>query len=187
MGPRSVSRSKFFKRLKLGNGIDVEFLGNWDNVMNYLKTLPMDVMMAAQQAQATVAKNFAKEVKETILRGNVEGPPKRYSSKDSRLLINTRTYVDSIRAYKKGKVWYVGVEPGYKDKKGKIELRFLAEIHEFGKRLPKGYIPPRPVWFPTYQRLGGIWATRRPIWDRMKKSVNRHKPREVKITYGKLF
>lgn len=186
MGARSYSRSKFFKRLKFGDGVYVEFMGNWDGVLDYLKTLPRDVLIAAQQAQARVAKRFAKEVKETILRGDVDGPKKKYRGyKDSRLLINTSTYVSSIRATKEGKTWYVGIEPGYMDKKGKIELRFLAEIHEFGN--PARHIPARPVWFPTYRRLGGIHASRKPIWESMKKAVNKRKPKEIRITYGKLF
>ena len=133
-------------------------------------------------------KRFAKEVCNSIRMGYVEGPSeKHYKSKDSRLLINTRLYLESIRAYKEGKIWRVGIQPGYKTqhKGSNIELRSLAEIHEFGLRSRR--IPARPVWFPTYQRLGGVHAFRKPIWDLMIKAVKRSKPKEVRISYGKLF
>ena len=188
MGARSYSRSKFFKRLVLGDGIDIEFMGNWDNVLNYLRKLPMPVMMAAQQGQALVAKEFAKEVQNSILMGKVNGPQKKHKNHDERLLIDTKLYVDSIRAYREGKIWKVGIQPGYMTNHksgGNIELRFLAQIHEFGNATR--HIPARPVWFPTYQRLGGIHFGRKKVYDLMKKAVKKNKPKEVKISYAELF
>lgn len=169
-----------------GGSMDFEFLGNWDGVLMYLKSLPKEAVDAAQKAQLIVTQEYIKRLKDNIINGYVYGPPKKYHSHDSRLLINTSHYLDNISYWKKRKVYYIGIMPGIKSKNGNIELRFLASIHEFGNINRK--IPARPVWIPTYNQIGGIHGPRKKIYRAIKAALLKHKPQEVNLLqYGKLF
>lgn len=53
--------------------------------------------------------------------------------------------VDSIKVYKKGGCYVIGINPNLKYPKSNVSVLFVAECMEFGTR----YMPARPLFAPT--------------------------------------
>lgn len=78
---------------------------------------------------------------------------KRKENKDTRTLISTREYVESIRAWRDPRgYWNFGIHPDDKHEESGLPMERLARIHEFGT----SSIPARPLWRPFWYEFRQI-------------------------------
>jgi len=131
------------------------------NVKAEVKAVPSEVfnvfkdsvLLVSKRKLETVAKKIAADLKERIYYQKFKHVPlsekylkwKKKKGLDTRILIATGEYVDSIMAKKLNDfTWKVGV-PDKVHKGTKLPLKVLARIHEFGTST----IPARPHWRPV--------------------------------------
>lgn len=128
--------------------------GDWTKAMQLTKTLDKDLYEAFLRGQEQALKKVAKAVKEHILKQDLPSlylNPKKRPNGDPRTLIDTRTYVESIKTWRQANEYYVGVKSGIINPRNRKEVAKIAFWLEYGTRR----ITKRPVWGPTFRELGG--------------------------------
>lgn len=121
----------------------------------------MEVFKKAAYVRATkkmekIAAQIVKELKDVLNNQRYNWAPLRAAylrwkidhQLDTRILIATGLYRDSITWWKKGGYISVGVPPDKKTKEG-VPLWLIAKVHEFGTRT----IPSRPLWRPVLAKF----------------------------------
>ena len=114
--------------------------------VKHFKNTLKEVSKETSRYYAYAFRDYIKEVLEQQLyKWKALSPSYAYYKKtnrlDSRILISTGDYVDSIKVFKYGEGYAVGL-PHKKHAGSEVYLDHLAKIQEFGTRI----IPPRPHW-----------------------------------------
>jgi hypothetical protein len=128
--------------------------GPWSKALMATKHLDKDLHNAFLRGQEKALKKVARAVKEHIERQDLPVltlNPKKRSNNDPRTLIDTRSYIDSIKTWRENYTYYVGVKSGLIEPKSKAEITKVAYWLEKGTRK----MVARPVWGPTFRELGG--------------------------------
>ena len=149
--------------------IHLEFtaFGKWDKAVHNLSILPKTIQRSLLDIQEKTAKKYARIVKDHIYAQDLEslgGNPKRkpeYAG-DSRTLIDTATYVESITSWRKDNVYYAGVKPGITNPEG-VSIARIAYWLETGTRK----MIARPVWGPSLIEMGGKKGMEKAVKDRL--------------------
>lgn len=99
---------------------------------------------------------------------------KRYG--EHTLLKLTGQYVRSITIVKMKNRTFVGLPIGvhkvtFTGKVSKKTLNQVAIILEYGSR--DGYVPPRPLWSPSYEAIGGKEVLKQAIVNELRKGIRK--------------
>ena len=129
--------------------------GDWNRANIATKLLPTTIRRSALYGQEKAVRKLAKIVKAHIASQDLPSlsGPKKKIREDSRHLIDTATYLESIGVWQQGYTYFVGVKSGLIEPSG-IEIAKLAYILEVGTRDKR--IPARPVWGPSIEEMGGM-------------------------------
>lgn len=150
-----------------GGKLQIKLLNNFEQTIKVINKLSPEIKRCSIKAQLKVCQVIEKAVKTHLLNQDLNwrklsskyAKRKRAKGRDSRTLLSTLTYYNSITTWQPGNqhVVMVGVKSGIytrglNGKKSRLEVAKIAALHEFstGKRLPK-----RPLWNPTIAQLGG--------------------------------
>lgn len=135
---------------------------SFKRVSNFVGIFKDQVLEVSEQEMEKASKKFADTVRTIIFRQLYKWRPlsskylawKKKKKLDERILIATKTYVQSIKALPrryKGKVVSWTVSPGRPNSKHKpsgLNLHDLARLLEFGSKDKK--MPARPHWRPAW-------------------------------------
>lgn len=126
--------------------IEFQIFGDWTKVRRGLAKLPRDVKEAAIEGQRQVAERLVKVVKGHINKQDLGWAPRSENSiaGDPRILVNTEAYLNSIKAFRKGGMYFAGVPRSAKDSEGRSIAEY-AVYHEEGTR----NMPARKLWEPS--------------------------------------
>lgn len=150
--------------------IDIQLEGNWLGVKLALAQLPSSVNSSAIWGQRKVAEGLVKRVKQHLNRQDLGWVPKssKTNSGDSRVLIDTETYYNNIKAWKQGNTYNAGVKKSAYNAHG-ISVAYYANLHETGT----DRLPARPLWAPSFKEMGGHKGVKKivtqAIYDKVKK------------------
>lgn len=143
--------------------IRISVIGNWQGEMRKMRMLAPDIYSSALWGQEKAARKLVKIVKGHLINQDLkdwtqlsEKTLKRKT--DWRILIDSETYLNNIKAFRKGYVYYAGVKRGVTQPNG-IETARVAAIHEFRSLATKG-APRRPLWAPSIEEMGGAKGIR---------------------------
>lgn len=129
--------------------------GDWDKAKILTKALPTTIRRSVLWGQEKAVRKLAKIVKQHILSQDLpalsQNPKKKIRQGEERVLIESGTYVDSISVWQQDFTYFVGVKPGLIEPNGN-EISKVAFWLETGTK----NIPPRPVWGPSIEEMGGI-------------------------------
>jgi len=159
---------KWLKQNKIKRGWSQERRdgGVWapglEMVKEWLPELQSKLLEAGNEELERSAQHFCDMVKLAIYSQAYKWKPlteryikwKKRKGRDTRILISTGEYVQSIEVSQsiEGNLEDVIYTVGLPDKihiASGLPIRQLAAIHEFGS--PKARIPARPVWYPTWR------------------------------------
>lgn len=140
-------------------------LGNWALTKRTLAQLPSDLQRSYRAGQEKFANKVLKKVKDHINYQDLGHTPLSRGTirkkGGNHILIDTRTYVESIQKYTQRSSVQVGVKRGIINPESGEEVAKYAALNEYGS--PGGRIPPRPVWGPSLAELGGKEAIAKEV------------------------
>lgn len=163
-----------------GVNYEVEFIGDWTKMMAMLDGVPLCIQVGAIAGQESAANKLIKIVKAMIrAEGYGHWPSLSASTLEKKAgaggMYNwTGTYIQSIKKWRKAGKVYVGVERGVRHPKSRITIGQIANILEYGSSV-RG-IPSRPLWTPSFQKLGGN--------KRIKALITWHIAKQFRTRYG---
>lgn len=131
--------------------VSFTMVGDWDRVEASLKALGPGIAASAMYGQQNAAEKFVKNLKSNIRSNRFNNPYPVRGNSSGVPLIDTETYINNIKAFRSGGRYFAGIKRGVKNHKGTKELSRVAAFLEGGTRK----MPPRPVWKPTYDEMGG--------------------------------
>ena len=143
--------------------IRISMVGDWRGEMRKMRRLAPDIYVSAMWGQEKAAKKLVKIVKDHLMNQDLKWTPlsartiKRKKG-NTRMLLDSETYYNNIKAFRKGYIYYAGVKRGVTQPNG-IETARVAAIHEFRSLATKGS-PRRPLWTPSIAEMGGAKGIR---------------------------
>lgn len=151
--------------------LEVKPFGPWKKVMQELKHLDRDILESATQSQRTIAERLKKIVIGHLKNQDIPGweplsPYTRPNDADRKALIDTRTYIESIKTWRENFVYSVGVKRGIINPKNGIEVARIAYIHEYWSGVPGK--PYRPLWSYSIKEMGGLKGMRLMVETRIR-------------------
>lgn len=146
--------------------IRIKTIGPWQRELRKMRMLAPDIHASAMWGQKKAALRLVKIVKGHLINQDLkEWPPLAPSTirkkSDWRMLIDSETYLNNIKAFRKGYIYYAGVKRGVTEPNG-IETARVAAIHEF-RGLTSSGGPPRPLWVPSIKEMGGMMGIRNMV------------------------
>lgn len=101
---------------------------------------------------------------------------KRYG--EHTLLKYTGQYLRSVQIVKQKNRTYVGIPPNLKktrkgDRTSKRTLNQVAIMLEYGSR--GGNLPPRPLWAPAFEQVGGKKVLKETIVRELRKEIRKYR------------
>jgi len=140
--------------------ISVKTGPKYQKVKNWIGIFKDQMFEMSLESMEEISKDFAEEVRKVIVNQLYKWKPltqrylerKRRKGLDTRILIATKSYLNSIEAKprkKKGKITSWSVVPGHfnlKHKPSGLKMHTLARWLEFGNKR----IPARPHWRPAW-------------------------------------
>lgn len=150
--------------------IEIKFEGDWRKTKRFLGVLPITVRRAAEEGQRKAAETLVKVVVGHLKKQDLGWEPKSDEghSNDERILIDSGTYLRSIKAWKNRSGYNVGVPGNTFSPKGE-RVADYAIYNEFG--FGKG--PARPLWGPSIQEMGGAKGVQQIIYNTILKQVTK--------------
>ena len=138
--------------------IHIRTIGPWRRELRKMRNLAPDIHASAMWGQEKAARRLVKIVKGHLINQDLkEWPPLAPSTvrrkDDWRILIDSETYLNNIKHFRKGYTYYAGVKRGVTQPNG-IETARVAAIHEFKSMATAGG-PRRPLWVPSIEEMGG--------------------------------
>ena len=143
--------------MSLGAGI--EFLGPWDETKRSLVELPRHLRNASKYATKEVAEEYYARLVGHIYNQDLPWFPlgEKYLKRKQSQFGNTEIYIrsskllDSIKVYSEGMTSSVGIKAGINHPFSKLK------VYEIALQMEHGYkkIPARPLWMPTFKKMGG--------------------------------
>lgn len=137
--------------------------GDWPKAAFLIADLPRTIRRSILYGQEKAVRKLAKIVKNHIISQDLpsltQNPKKRIRNGEERVLIDTATYLSSIGVWQKDYTFYVGVKPGLIEPNG-TEISKVAYLLETGTK----NIPPRPVWGPSIEEMGGIQGINKIVY-----------------------
>lgn len=131
---------------------EIKLEGDWKKTQRILAKLPIDLKVVSLQGQRKAAEKIARIAKAHINNQDLGWAPRADNTKslDDRILVDSETYLRSIKAWRAGNTYYVGVPKGTYNYRG-IDVADYAVYHEygFGKNIA------RPLWGPSFRDVGG--------------------------------
>lgn len=136
----------------------IKTIGPWKRELRKMRLLAPDIWASALWGQQKAAKRLVKIVKNHIIKQDLKdwapnAPSTKRRKDDWRVLVDSETYLNNIKAFRKKFVYYAGVKRGVTEPNGNETAR-IAAIHEFKSMATKGG-PRRPLWQPSIQEMGG--------------------------------
>src|SRR5690606_38133423 len=142
--------------------IRFEKLGNWEREVSKLALLDSRLKSSIKYAEGKVAKQLLKKVINHLKNQDLGWDPLSESTLwkkkgDSRVLIDTETYLNNITTWSASGVRFIGVKKSVTNPNNGEEVWRIAQIHEF-RALNGG--PDRALWGPSLEEMGGNKGTR---------------------------
>jgi hypothetical protein len=140
--------------------IEFVVLGNWERVTRAIEDLPKSIRVASVRGQKKAAEKLIKIVKGHINNQDLGWFQRSDSthSGDSRILVDTEAYLNAIKFWRVGELYYAGVKRTAFNSKGE-RISDYALINEFGS----ARIPARPLWGPSFEEMGGEKGIKRIV------------------------
>jgi len=183
-----VDKFYLVNKQKRGVGADLRPRGVWspglEIVKNWVLSLSEKFFGWGGDIAKEEAERFAEMVRQAVYSQRYKWVPlsqkylewKRRTGRDSRILVATREYVESIRIVRnevgswhesEKVVFYEVGLPDIIHLESGLPIRKLAAIHEFG--VPSRRIPARPLWRPVWEEFKG--TSKEKIIKHMKMRV----------------
>jgi len=140
--------------------LQIKPYGDWTKVLRNIEDLPKDVLTGYIRAQETALNRLVKIVKGHIYSQDLPGFSKK-KKRVGRHLIDTSSYVTSIKTWRENFTYYAGVKSGVNEPKSKIQITKLAHMLEFGTKKMQAM----PVWGPSWKEFGGIKELERIVTE----------------------
>lgn len=153
-------------------GTEVVLTGDWDLARNFLGRMDKLIAQGALAGQISAGEKIRAEVRKNIRENgsSLGWPPLSllYAEKKTgmgfdpnRLLYATGTYYRSIELSIKPPRVSVRVKPRASHPTSKLTVSQIATILEYGSSARN--IPARPLWGPSFKRIGGAQRVRNII------------------------
>lgn len=155
----------------------VKPFGNWAAARNRTSTLPQTIKRSIRAAEEKAAKKLIKIVKNHILNQDLGWVPLKPSTVSRKghdnVYIFSKVYFDSLKFWQKGYTVNIGVPRGvyYPSNLGGEEVWKVAMWMEYG--IPKRNLPPRPLWGPSIQEMGGKDGLQDIVKDALQRKLKR--------------
>lgn len=136
--------------------------GNWLGLSRDLALLPPALKSSALWGQRKWGEKLVRILRGHLINQDLGWKEKKANHKagDDRTLIDTETYLNSIKTWQKDFVRYVGVDRSAREPNG-VSTEMVAAIHEY-KSYNGG--PYRALWSPSIEELGGVGAVREFVY-----------------------
>jgi len=163
--------------------IEFKLDGNWPGVLVALRGLPVSLQAAAVWGQRKVAEGLVKKVKDHLKNQDLNWPERseQYNAGDPRILIDTEAYFRAIQAFKQGTTYYAGVKDNKYNAKGDRIVDY-ALMNELGG----GNLPPRPLWGPSINEMGGAKGVKAIVVAAIFAKVSRLRALGFNVSVGKI-
>lgn len=156
--------------------VQIRAFGDWNRAQEFIQNLSPALRASALWGQEKAVKKLVKIVKDHIQQGTV--PPgvtwQPLSEKTTKrkghdkFYLDTKDYFRTIGTWRENYTFYAGVKRGFNNRNG-IEISKLALILEKGV---EGRIPPRPLWGPSLEQLGGLQEMRAIVLRAIENKLN---------------
>ena len=138
----------------------IELTGDWEGTRYKLNMLDSDIKRGLIKANREIAEEIYARVVGHIYNQDLGWTPlgEKYAVRKAArwgnkgILMASDKMVSSIKIYREGLRFSVGIKGGLEHPFSTLKVAALALIHEAGSD-SKG-IPARPVWLPTYYEMG---------------------------------
>lgn len=154
--------------------IQIKTIGLWQRELRKMRYLPRDIKVSSNWGQQKAAQKLVGIVKGHLEKQDLPWAPLAESTKrtkyDWRTLIESETYINNIKAFRKGGVYYAGVKRGVTEPNG-IETSVVAAMHEFGSGGSGIGLPARPLWAPSLKEMGGTRGIRKIVMQAIARKL----------------
>lgn len=165
--------------------LEIHTTHGWEKAINVVENLSPTIQKGYDRAINKFSKSLLRIVKTSLTTGKppsgsnvywqelAESTIERYGNHN--IYYMTGLYARSVGLFQYKSRTYVGLPINRKrSSTGGITLNQLAIILEYGSSNNsegRGYIPPRPVWGPAYQSLGGNTQLKKTILTELRSQI----------------
>jgi hypothetical protein len=155
--------------------IKFEKIGNWDTTVAKLVKLDKNLKSSLQWGERKVGEKLVNIVKNHLRNQDLGWDGLATSTLwkkkgDARVLIDTETYLNSIKTWQSNGTRFIGVPKDITNPENGEEVWRIAQIHEF-KSYHGG--PFRALWGPSMEEIGGNKGVRDIIFDVLYKKMKK--------------
>ncbi len=162
----------------MASSIDFKLFGPWNKVKALFQDLPKNLKDITTSSQRSIAEKYARKIKAHLRDQDIPGwtplSPRyadqkmgKYGNED--ILLASWKYYESIKVWRQGGIYHVGVPKTETYPNGK-EVSKIAALHEAWSTMPGR--PHRPLWGYTFKEdMGGLSGVHKAINQLIKEKL----------------